>query len=493
MTTSAPVRGAAPPQIESEFRAAWIATVANIDWPSKPGLSVKRQKQEFVDLLDAAVDLNLNAVVLQVRPACDAIYRSELEPWSSVLSGRMGVAPDPAYDPLEFAVAEAHRRGLQLHAWFNPYRASHPSYKGELSSDHVSERLPNSVVEYGSYLWLDPSDADAAKHSLDVILDVVRRYDIDGVHFDDYFYPYPITQTAEDANNGLEGGVAKSGKVPFPDDRSWNAYVASTDAGERLARPDWRRQSINNFVRDVYHGVKREKPHVLFGISPFGIWRPGHPASVVGFDAYAELYADSKLWLEEGWVDYFTPQLYWPVRSSGQSYPVLLEWWTRQNPHGRPIWPGLFTSKVRQSPRGKDWGASEIVEQVQITQAFDDAGGNVHFSMKALSQNYGGVADALREGPYRTPALPPNCGALGGASAPPAQPTATLDAGRIRLQPDAAPWLWAVQTRDASGWTTRVLPGATESVEVANGAQEVVITAVDRLGQRSVPARVVPQ
>ncbi|WP_197527725.1 glycoside hydrolase family 10 protein [Posidoniimonas polymericola] len=469
-----------PPELQSEFRAAWIATVANIDWPSKPGLSTEDQQRELLGLLDKAVELNLNAIVLQVRPACDAFYSSELEPWSPYLTGVMGQATSPGYDPLEFAVREAHRRGLQLHAWFNPYRASHPSYKGELSADHISRRLPGSVVEYGAYQWLDPSDDDASRHSLDVIMDVVRRYDIDGVHFDDYFYPYPITAKADDGQDA---------EVPFPDDRSWEKYVASTPSGDRLSRDDWRRQSINQFVERVYQAIKAEKPHVLFGISPFGIWRPGHPESVVGFDAYEKLYADSKLWLEEGWVDYFTPQLYWPVRSSGQSYPILLEWWTRQNPHGRPIWPGLFTSKVRSKPEGDGWSAAEIVQQVRLTQAFAHAGGNVHFSMKALAKNYDGVADALADGPYAEPALPPVCGWLT-ESAPPARPIVRREEGRLVINSTNVDdvWLYAVQTHTTEGWTTRLLPGAADKADESAG--EAFVTAIDRYGRRSEPARV---
>ncbi len=211
---------AEPPPVAREFRGAWIATVANIDWPSKPGLPVDEQKRELVKLLDLAVELNLNAVVLQVRPACDALYASTLEPWSPFLTGTMGQAPDPFYDPLEFAVTEAHRRGLELHAWFNPYRASHPSYKGHLSPNHISRTHPEFVKQYGEYLWLDPGEPGAAEHSLAVIMDVVRRYDVDGVHFDDYFYPYPI--------------AGEDGKpLDFPDDASWAKYLAASVASRR--------------------------------------------------------------------------------------------------------------------------------------------------------------------------------------------------------------------------------------------------------------------
>ena len=385
-----PTRG---PAVE-EFRAAWIATVANIDWPSKPGLSVAEMKAELAGLLDLVAELNMNAVVLQVRPACDALYASELEPWSEYLTGVQGCVPEGGFDPLEWACEEAHRRGIELHAWFNPYRAWHSAAKGEPAATHVSSTLPNAVKRYGDYLWLDPGDAEASEHSLAVIADVVTRYDVDGVHFDDYFYPYPVNE--EDAD-----GVSR--EVPFPDDVSWEAYVARTPEAERLGRDDWRRDNVNRFVRRVGETVHRIKPHVKYGISPFGIWRPGVPESIKGFDPYAKLYADARLWIREGWVDYLTPQLYWPIDQKPQSFTTLLGWWATQNPNGRHLWPGIYTSKT-----GFDTPlpAREIVDQIEATRAQAGAGGHVHFSIKALRDNYGGVTDLLREA-YADPAIVP--------------------------------------------------------------------------------------
>jgi uncharacterized lipoprotein YddW (UPF0748 family) len=483
-------QAADPPTIPREFRAAWIATVANIDWPSKRGLPAAKQKAELVRLLDKAAALNLNAVVLQVRPACDAIYPSKLEPWSEFLTGQMGKASKPAYDPLAFAVEQAHRRGLQLHAWFNPYRASHPSGKGPISARHVSNKLPEAVVEYGDYLWLDPSNPQAAQHSLDVILDVVRRYDIDGVHFDDYFYPYPINEKPL-ATEGNQKPTAR--KLPFPDDKTWKAYVDATPKQQRLSRDDWRRESVNRFIRNVYEEVKREKPWVLFGVSPFGIWRPGTPESVVGFDAYENLYADSRLWLREGWVDYFTPQLYWQISSKGQSYPVLLDWWRQQNLQQRHLWPGNYTSRVRAD--GSDgWTAQEIVDQVALTQSLQGVGGNIHFSMKALADNFGGVADALLAGPYAEPAVVPETPWVAGASAPPAPPQAgwTESSGNdLAVEPgdDRPVWMWVVQTFDGKRWRCAIHPGEQRSLGIAsaNGTrpEKTVVTAIDRLGRAS--------
>lgn len=485
-----------PPPIEREFRAAWIATVANIDWPSKPGLSSAEQQRELAALLDTAAELNLNAVVLQVRPACDALYQSQLEPWSEYLSGQQGRPPSDLYDPLEWAVREAHARGLQLHAWLNPYRASHPTAKSPPAAGHVSNKLPDSVRTYGKYQWLDPADEAASQHSLDVLLDVVRRYDIDGVHFDDYFYPYPIDQPlAEDAPEDAK----PEGKLSFPDEVPWKKYVDSTPEANRLSRDDWRRENINRFIQRVHEGVRREKPHVLFGVSPFGIWRPGHPQSIVGFDAYQAIYADSKHWLQQGWVDYFTPQLYWPIRSTGQSYPVLLNWWRQQNVHGRHLWPGNYASRVGKG-EGRGWQANEIVEQIELTRGIRGANGNVHFSMKALSKNYGGLADALRAGPYAEPAIVPQTTWLESDEPPPAMPSAKLvrenDRWQLQLETDeTSVWQYVVQWRAGSdgevAWQTKVLSGSQLPFKLPQtgvGTFPVAVTAVDRLGRTSAPA-----
>ncbi|MCX5762893.1 MAG: family 10 glycosylhydrolase, partial [Gemmatimonadetes bacterium] len=276
-----------------EFRGVWVASVSNIDWPSKPGLPTADQKAELLALLDRAQAEHLNAVILQVRPAADALYKSSIEPWSEYLTGTQGRAPVPAWDPLAFAVDEAHRRGLELHAWFNPYRARHPSAKGALSKRHIARTSPALVKKYGTQLWMDPGESAVRARTVRVVLDVVTRYDIDGVHLDDYFYPYKEKTTR--------------GTTEFLDDRSWKKYVK---AKGKLSRDDWRRENVNVLVHQLYDRIHLAKPWVKFGISPFGIWRPGNPEQIKGFDAYEQLYADSKLWLEKGWVDYFTPQLY---------------------------------------------------------------------------------------------------------------------------------------------------------------------------------------
>ena len=249
----------APPAVPREFRGAWIAVVAsNQDWPSEPGLPVAQQKAELISLLDRAAQLHFNAIILQIRPSCDALYASPIEPWSERLTGTMGVAPQPFYDPLAFAIQEAHKRGLELHAWFNPFRALHPLSKSIVAPNHITRTHPEWIRDYGGQYWLDPGEPAVREYVLRVVMDVVRRYDVDGVTFDDYFYPYPVKN-------------ALGRKLDYPDDASWQKYGLRSG----LTRNDWRRQNVNQFVQSVYQSIKAAKPWVKFGISPFGIWRPG--------------------------------------------------------------------------------------------------------------------------------------------------------------------------------------------------------------------------
>jgi uncharacterized lipoprotein YddW (UPF0748 family) len=336
-----------------QLRGVWVATLDNIDWPSRRDLTVEQQQAELVAIFDRAAALGLNAIFLQVRPMADAIYPTPDAPWSEYLTGTMGKAPEPLYDPLAFAIEAAHARGLQLHAWFNPFRARHPTSISPIAESHLAARKPELVRVYGKHLWLDPAEAEARAEVLAAILDVVRRYDVDGVHMDDYFYPYPENEQ------------------PFPDDMTWLQYRAG---GGRLNRDDWRRRNIDDFVRTLYFAVKRARPGVQVGISPFGIWRPHHPRQIRGFDAYAKLYADARLWLRRGWVDYLAPQLYWPIDRREQSFPVLLRWWMSQDRRNRGIVPGLFASK---------WSKEEIAKQIALAKR-SKARGYILFSARAL-------------------------------------------------------------------------------------------------------------
>ena len=474
MTTTPP--SDTPPAPAREFRGAWVASVNNIDWPSKPGLSTAEQEAELITLLDRAAQLHLNGVVLQVRPACDALYASALEPWSEYLTGRQGQAPNPYYDPLAFAVTEAHKRGLELHAWFNPFRARHDSAKGPLAATHVAHTHPEWVKTYGSLLWLDPGEPGVQEHSLAVILDVVRRYDIDGVHLDDYFYPYP-------ENNR-----------DFPDGPSWKRY---RHLGGRKSRGNWRRDNVNHFIEKLYGEVKRAKPWVKVGISPFGIYRPGQPAQIKGFDAYNELYADSRLWLNKGWLDYLSPQLYWKIEKPAQSFPVLLHWWLAQNTQGRHIWPGLYTSLV--GDKADAWPAGEILYQVKTTRGMAGATGDVHFSMTALLENRDGLAQTLQTGLYAQPALVPASPWLD--DVPPDPPAVSAQADPVTHLGTLAwyaaggepAWLWVVQVRAAGTWTTQILPGARTSFTLSPSADIAAVSAVDRCGNQSRPSVIAPQ
>ncbi len=463
-----------PPALKREFRGVWVATVANIDWPSKPGLPAAEQKKELLAILDRTVELKLNAVIFQVRPMADALYESKLEPWSEYLSGTIGKGP--GYDPLAFAVEEAHKRGLELHAWFNPYRARHPSAKSAAPEDHITKKRPDIAKPYGTHYWMNPTHKDVQDHSLAVILDVVKRYDIDGIHIDDYFYPYKEKD--------------KDGKViAFPDDDTWEAYQK---AGGKLTRDDWRRDAVNTFVKRMYSETKKAKPWVKVGISPFGIWRPGHPEGIAGLDQFAELYADAKLWLNEGWVDYFTPQLYWPIAQEKQSFPKLLEWWAGENTKKRHLWPGLYTSRVTGLEKG--WRAQEVVDQIAITRKRKDTDGVIHFSMKALLKNPGGIADELKK-TYAELALVPESPWLAEGK-PPAKPECKLSprADKPHLDVKAAPGTRFVVLRSQSGdaWVTSVhgvAADGTATVPFTLGKRTVVV-AIDLTGRASEPVEV---
>lgn len=465
------------PALEREFRGVWVASVANIDWPSSPGLAPDSQRAELLAILDRAAALRLNAVILQVRPGGDALYASSHEPWSEYLTGTMGAPPEPFYDPLRFAVDEAHARGLELHAWFNPYRARHPSATSSIAPEHLARRRPELVVEYGRHLWMDPGEPEVLEHSVAVILDVVRRYDVDGVHIDDYFYPY---RERDDA-----GAL-----IPFPDDASWERYRS---AGGTLDRADWRRRNVDRFVERLYRDVKAEKPWVRVGVSPIGIWRPGHPPGICCFDAYEEIYADARKWLVEGWLDYFVPQLYRPIADTLMPYPLLLGWWADQNARERHLWPGLIPNRVRASAPEEGWPADEIVRQILVARGHPGASGHVHFSARALMRSPDGLNDALASVAYRTPALAPATSWLD--DEPPAPPRATLVRGH---DPDEAilglqagdretPRWWVVRTRRGGRWAVDVVPGARASLRLAGEAplEEVAISAVDRLGNES--------
>jgi uncharacterized lipoprotein YddW (UPF0748 family) len=456
----------APPR---EFRAAWVATVDNIDWPSKPGLTVDEQKNEAIAILDKIRELKMNAVVFQVRPHADAMYKSDLEPWSYYLTGEQGKAPDPFYDPLEFWVNEAHARGIEVHTWYNPYRANHPAMKGPISEKSLVKAKPNLVRKLGDkgYYWMDPAMKEVQDHSIAVVMDVVKRYDIDGVHFDDYFYPYPEYNDNKD----------------FPDDETWKVYQES---GGKLSRGDWRREAVNVFVQRLAKEIKAVKPHVKFGISPFGIYRPGYPESIKGFDQYDQLYADALLWFKEGWLDYFTPQLYWPISQVPQSFPVLLGWWEKENVKNRHLWPGMSFGSARNT------GKFEIINQIMIIRGIVAKGpGHVFFSMKGLMNNKE-LGEDLLKGPYKTQCLIPSYPWIDDKA--PESPTANKERvdGKLRIswkpKGTESAFYWVVYAKQGKSWSYAILPGREMKIDKDDAEDPVThfaVTAVDRNGNES--------
>ncbi|CAN5680923.1 hypothetical protein BH23GEM10_BH23GEM10_12760 [soil metagenome] len=499
---AAPDGGDAPPPVEREFRGVWLATVANLDWPSRPGLPADSQQAELARMFDRARELRLNAVILQVRPAADALYPSSIEPWSEYLTGEQGRPPEPYYDPLAFAVEQAHARGLELHAWFNPYRAWAPSATGPAAATHISRAQPELVRSYGSYLWRYPGEPAVRQRSIDVIRDVVERYDIDGVHLDDYFYPYREVD-------------ADGREIDFPDSVSYARYRA---AGGTLGRSDWRRANVDDFIADMYDVVKRTKPWVKVGISPIGTWRPNVAPQIGGFDAYESIYADARKWLWEGTLDYFVPQLYWPIARTDMSFPVLLDWWARQNPLGRGLYPGMITGNVNLAPGPRaGWRADEILGQIYIARGYPGVDGHVHFRMGSLMDHVPApsadidsirarevalqarrdtLVMRLRDETYARPALVPLMPWLDDASPP--TPRARMRSARLVIEPSPgeAAFLWVVQSRWPDGWRTEIVPAHIHEWTVGSSygltgvPEQVRLSAVDRTGNRSVAAAV---
>lgn len=367
-----------------EFRGAWIATVTNLDWPSSPWLTPQQQRDELVSLLDALYAAGINAVIFQIRPECDALYNSPYEPWSYWLTGRQGVPPADGYDPLRFAIAEAHKRGMELHAWFNPYRVERSAGSYGLAPNHVAVRNPTWVIQIGSYRFLNPGLPEVRDHVSKVIADVVRRYDVDGVHMDDYFYPYPPNQ------------------ITWQDTATFRQYSRGhTDIG------DWRRDNVNLLIRQIYDSVQAIKPQVKFGMSPFGIWRPNNPPGIFGMDAYSTIYCDALAWLRGQYIDYIAPQLYWSF-GGAQDYARLQPWWAdHANSYSRHLYTGNGLYRMWPPPRGLDWPATELANQISYNRANPKVQGSIFFRANVVRDNVKGFTELLKSEIYRTPAIIP--------------------------------------------------------------------------------------
>lgn len=424
-----------------ELRGAWIATVHNINWPSRPGLPANRQKEELQRLIQKAHDLGLNCLIFQVRPAGDALYESSIEPWSPYLSGLMSLPPSPKWDPLEFAIQESHRLGIELHAWFNPYR-SLAGDKHAPSANHMRRQNPEWTVKYGRDWWMNPGIPEVRQRAVDVMLDVTRRYDVDGIHMDDYFYPYPIMD-------------ADKKNIPFPDSEAF--AKAQPLGGTPLSLTEWRRKNVDDTVRAIYTGIKAIKPTVKFGISPFGLWRPNYPEGTGGgLDPYEDMGADSRRWLKEGWVDYLTPQLYWTIDRPKLGFTTYYDWWLNENTAGRHIWPGMNTSKI-----GDDRNAGEILKQMSVLRerGMRMPPGHFHWNIGALDKDLGKIGTLSKQRAYNIVSLPPASPWLSNVALPAPQ-LEKLDSGKkLRWNFNDPRWeaytrWWVIQAQIEGKWTT---------------------------------------
>ncbi|HVY76577.1 MAG TPA: family 10 glycosylhydrolase [Puia sp.] len=375
--------GIARSQPKYEFRAVWIATVDNIDWPSKGNFSTALQKEEFIRQLDMHKRNGMNAVIVQVRPACDAFFPSKLEPWSEWLTGKQGKAPVPYYDPLEFMIEETHKRGMEFHAWCNPYRAVFRVGKSSIAPNHVSKKHPDWILTYGDTRYLDPGNPQVQQYVVSVIRDMLHRYDIDAIHFDDYFYPYRIP--------GKE----------FPDHLSYQKY------GHGMNREDWRRSNVDSVIVMLSRAIHEEKKTCKFGISPFGVWRNLSQDSLgsdtqAGQTNYDDLYADIMLWLRSGWIDYVVPQIYWEFEQKRAPFGVLLDWWNKHS-YGRPCYIGIGYYKAGANSYWQD--RNQLPRQIAATRQAENIQGQVYFSSTSFTRNPYGWNDSLQQHYYNYPAL----------------------------------------------------------------------------------------
>lgn len=362
-----------------EMRAAWVATVTNLDWPSSNSLSTAQQKQELIDLLDELDRDGINTIIFQIRTECDAFYSSAFDPWSYWLTGSQGTAPYPYYDPLEFAIEEAHKRGMELHAWFNPYRVERAVGNYTTAPNHVTNQHPDWIIQISTFKFLDPGLPMVRDYVTSVVYDVVSRYDVDGIHADDYFYPYPPNQiTNQDAAT----------------------FAAYPRGFTNIA--DWRRDNVNLLIAQVNDTIQSVKPWVKFGMSPFGIWKNGVPPGTSGLSAYHEIYCDAIAWLHDRSIDYLTPQLYWPF-GGGQDYAKLQPWWADSvHANGRHFYPGHAYYRIPNWP-----SSSEMPRQIRLDRNNPKVKGGVFFRAKNFGENPKGVTDSLRNDLYRYKAILP--------------------------------------------------------------------------------------
>jgi uncharacterized lipoprotein YddW (UPF0748 family) len=435
-----------------ELRGAWIATVYGIDFPQNTSDNAASKQTELRNLVNDLADVGINAIFFQVRPESDALYASTIEPTSRFLSGASG--RDPGFDALSVVLDEAHRRHVAVHAWLNPYRAA-TSSSDTFASNHVTNTLTDDIVTTGNQLWLNPASPAVQQHVLSVIDDIVNRYPIDGIHFDDYFYPYPIDGE------------------PFDDASSFNAY---RNAGGTAALGEWRRANVNALVSSVHDLLIMNHPEMQFGISPFGIYRPGIPAGIVGLDAYEEISCDPLFWIDNDWVDYLAPQLYWPTTQTAQSFTTLLPFWASATDNdGRFIVAGINTAG--------DFGTGEYENQYAVTNDNRDVGarGYIHYHAGAL------LADS---------ALSSLTSARASLALPPAKPQApspaalapTLSASTLTMPGDDRTQFVVYAEQGSAFFVAALLYGG-ESYTAAAG--RLAVTTMSAAGVESAPVVVV--
>lgn len=448
---------------ERELRGVWVASVVNLDWPASSSLSADAGRASLTAMVDSMADAGLNALFFQVRPESDALYPSTLEPWSRFLTGTQG--QNPGWDPLDELLTLAHARGLEVHAWLNPYRGL-VSSSTVTAANHVTRTLAGSAITYNNAVVMNPGQAAVRQHVEAVVSDLLDRYDVDGVHFDDYFYPYP------DSSN-----------TPFPDSATYAAYTAD---GGTMNLGDWRRDNVNTLVREVMGLVTNDHPTVRFGVSPFGIWRSGQP--VPGLDAYSVISCDAPTWMANGWVDYLTPQLYWRENSQ-QQYSTLATWWAVRNLGGRHLFPGHAVHQLAAT-----WPLLEIEDQITFTRTLKSQGaqGDVHFRAAFIANNTRGVHTLFKTNLYAKPALPPVL-PRAGASVAPAVPFVSVVGSTLSVTnplPATVRFFTLYREVAAGQWElTRVLGGAQVSFPVTSGAWAV--SAIGRGGAESQGVRVV--
>ncbi|MBO2945135.1 family 10 glycosylhydrolase [Paenibacillus sp. F411] len=364
-----------PQPVEKELRGAWVSSIYNLDWPATK-TTAAQQQQDFIQMLDKLQAAGFNAVFVQLRPAGDALYSSALVPWSKALTGTQG--KDPGYDPAAFMIQETQKRGMEFHAWFNPFRAHTELSTSGLAANHIAVAHPDWILKVNSQLMIDPGNPAARQHIIDTIIEVVDGYDVDGIHLDDYFYP---------------------SNTSIPDSSSYALY----NTGSYRTVADWRRGNVNTFIEELGESIKRVKPQVYYGVSPFGVWRndtadrTGSPTKA-GVTAYDSMYADTRTWIQNGWIDYIAPQIYWSMNYTAADYDKLVDWWVKEvSGTGVDLLIGHAAYKVGDPAQDKNWQtATEIINQLRYNDKYKDIQGSLFFRAKHLLGNPLGLLDQLK-------------------------------------------------------------------------------------------------